>query len=60
VLFGTHGSGSMGTEAEILTKTHAGSVSAEGFAADTATLSDEQRAALIAEIAERLRLLGPG
>jgi hypothetical protein len=28
--------------------------------ADTAPLSDEQRAALIAEIAERLRLLGPG
>ena len=27
----------MGTEAEVLTKTNAGSVSAEGFAADTAT-----------------------
>jgi hypothetical protein len=37
----------MGTEAEVLTKTNAGSVSAEGFAADTATLGDEQPAALM-------------
>jgi hypothetical protein len=48
VLFGTRGTGIVSTEAEVLTKTKAGSVSAEGFAEDTATLSDEQRAALIA------------
>ena len=50
----------MGTEAVVLAKTRAGSVSTGGFAADTATLSDQQRAALIAEIPERLRLLGLG
>jgi hypothetical protein len=48
VLFGTRGTGIVSTEAEVLTKTDADPVSAKGFAEDTAMLSDEQRAALIA------------